>query len=309
MKNSGVQLENQPNSVPQLARPPGFGVRHFQTIMCFTCLVFAYGLRVNLSVAIVAMTDKKTADSGIKVLPWDIAQKGVILSSMFWGYVILQIPAGHLSRIIGSKTMLFWSMVFCSIVTIFTPFISLNCDWLVFCFSRFLQGLGQGFFFPCLNTHISKWATSQERNRVVGFVYVGGQVGATLTMFVAGYLAASSWRWPSIFYVTGSCGLLWALMWLYVGADDPDSHSTISDGERAYIKSSLVNSSDQSKNNLNSFVSSLSSILFYTPFSVPPSPVQTAALLISWLRPANRSSLIAATASRSTCHFFAEPFA
>ncbi|KAG8329837.1 hypothetical protein J6590_077428 [Homalodisca vitripennis] len=111
--------------------------------MCFTCLVFAYGLRVNLSVAIVAMTDKKTADSGIKVLPWDIAQKGVILSSMFWGYVILQIPAGHLSRIIGSKTMLFWSMVFCSIVTIFTPFISLNCDWLVFCFSRFLQGLGQ----------------------------------------------------------------------------------------------------------------------------------------------------------------------
>ncbi|XP_046681260.1 putative inorganic phosphate cotransporter [Homalodisca vitripennis] len=246
MNNSHIALRQQDKRL-KVATSGGFGVRHFQTIMCFTCLVFAYGLRVNLSVAIVAMTDKKTADSGIKVLPWDIAQKGVILSSMFWGYVILQIPAGHLSRIIGSKTMLFWSMVFCSIVTIFTPFISLNCDWLVFCFSRFLQGLGQGFFFPCLNTHISKWATSQERNRVVGFVYVGGQVGATLTMFVAGYLAASSWRWPSIFYVTGSCGLLWALMWLYVGADDPDSHSTISDGERAYIKSSLVNSSDQSK--------------------------------------------------------------
>ncbi|KAG8315547.1 hypothetical protein J6590_067904 [Homalodisca vitripennis] len=234
-------------SAPRLISPPGVGARHWQAVMTFFCLLLSYCLRVNLSVAIVAMTDTRDPRPDVTILPWDIAQKGVILSSMFWGYCILQIPAGHLSRIIGPKYLLFWAMVVCSSATILGPFIALQCDWLGFCVSRLVVGLAQGFFFPCVNSHIAKWAPPLERNRMFSFVFVGTQVGATLTMFVAGYLAASSWGWPSIFYVTGGCGLLWALMWLYVGADDPDSHSTISDGERAYIKSSLVNSSDQSK--------------------------------------------------------------
>lgn len=45
---------------------PGFGARHFQCFLLFGLLVFAYGLRVNLSVAIVAMTDKNS-DSAAQV--------------------------------------------------------------------------------------------------------------------------------------------------------------------------------------------------------------------------------------------------
>ena len=37
--------------------PKGFGVRHFQILLLFLGLAIAYGLRVNLSVGIVAMTD------------------------------------------------------------------------------------------------------------------------------------------------------------------------------------------------------------------------------------------------------------
>ncbi|XP_046681261.1 putative inorganic phosphate cotransporter [Homalodisca vitripennis] len=202
------------------------------------------------------MTDKKFADSGFKVLPWDISQKGIILSSMFWGYVIPQIPAGHLSRIIGTKYFLFWAMMHCSITTILGPYTAVNFNWLVFCFCRSLQGLGQGFFYPCVNAHISKWAPPSERNRMLGCVYGGtyytyikerGQLGSTLTVFLAGYLSASPWGWPSIFYVTGACGVFWSLTWLYVGADCPNSHSTIGDNERAYIKSTIKNCSDRSK--------------------------------------------------------------
>ncbi|KAG8315545.1 hypothetical protein J6590_067902 [Homalodisca vitripennis] len=181
------------------------------------------------------------------VLPWDISQKGIILSSMFWGYVIPQIPAGHLSRIIGTKYLLFWAMMLCSITTILGPYTAVNFNWLVFCFCRSLQGLGQGFFYPCVNAHISKWAPPSERNRMLGCVYGGGQLGSTLPLFLAGYLSASPWGWPSIFYVTGACGVFWSLTWLYVGADCPNSHSTIGDNERAYIKSTIKNCSDRSK--------------------------------------------------------------
>jgi hypothetical protein len=38
-----------------------YGVRHTQVLLCFLLLSIAYSMRVNLSVAIVAMTDKTTS--------------------------------------------------------------------------------------------------------------------------------------------------------------------------------------------------------------------------------------------------------
>lgn len=39
-----------------------FGVRHIQAVMLFFALVLAYGMRVNMSMAIVAMTDSNNED-------------------------------------------------------------------------------------------------------------------------------------------------------------------------------------------------------------------------------------------------------
>ncbi|XP_046666339.1 piggyBac transposable element-derived protein 4-like [Homalodisca vitripennis] len=72
------------------------------------------------------------------------------------------------------------------------------------------------------------------------------QFGTVVTLFVAGYLTAGPWGWPSIFYSTGLCGVLWAVAWLFLGANSPDTHPSISDSEREYIKAAFVSSSDQS---------------------------------------------------------------
>lgn len=40
-----------------------YGVRHTQVILLFVMLVIAYGMRVNLSVAIVAMTDPEASSN------------------------------------------------------------------------------------------------------------------------------------------------------------------------------------------------------------------------------------------------------
>lgn len=71
-------------------------------------------------------------------------------------------------------------------------------------------------------------------------MFPGTQFGSMVTVFVSGYLAASPWGWPSIFYVTGLCGLLWAVVWLLLGADTPDTHPRISTQEKLYIKAALV---------------------------------------------------------------------
>lgn len=62
-------------------------------------------------------------------------------------------------------------------------------------------------------------------------------------MAVAGVLADSRWGWPSIFYVSGGIAILWALVYCYVGANNPQDSRTISEAERKYILSTLPSSS------------------------------------------------------------------
>uniref|UniRef100_A0A1B6M806 Putative inorganic phosphate cotransporter n=1 Tax=Graphocephala atropunctata TaxID=36148 RepID=A0A1B6M806_9HEMI len=239
--------------------PPGLGVRHVQALMTFFCLVLAYAMRVNLSVAIVAMTDN-SSNSHYTEMPWDSSMKGVILSSFFWGYLILQVPAGEMARRFGSKYLLFGAMMVCSLFTILSPIIAQNFSWTVFCATRVVQGLAQGFFYPSVNAFLAKWAPPLERNRIFSFVFLGTQAGTVLTLTVAGYLAGSSWGWPSIFYSTGLCGVLWAVVWLFVGANSPDSHPSISDNEREYINSALVNTSAENNKLKTPWRSVLSSV-------------------------------------------------
>lgn len=44
-----------------------FGVRHLQAFLLFLGLTLAYAMRVNLSVAIVAMTDRHAANPNFEV--------------------------------------------------------------------------------------------------------------------------------------------------------------------------------------------------------------------------------------------------
>lgn len=79
--------------------------RYIVVLMAFLGFFNVYGLRVNLSVAIVAMTEKfnVTLENGTVIedqhFDWDSKQQGLILSSFFYGYIWTQLLGGYL----GSK--------------------------------------------------------------------------------------------------------------------------------------------------------------------------------------------------------------
>lgn len=124
----------------------------------FLGLTIAYALRVNMSVAIVAMTDKHAANPDFEVsvvcshlldidranrntnfrfiynlqeYDWDEKTKALVLSSFFWGYVVTQVPAGQLAQRWGAKVLLLWSMVLCAFLTVLTPWCASVGGWKV----------------------------------------------------------------------------------------------------------------------------------------------------------------------------------
>ncbi|PNF23027.1 putative inorganic phosphate cotransporter [Cryptotermes secundus] len=216
-----------------------FGVRHLEILLMFLCLAVAYSLRVNLSVAIVAMMDRNGTGVDFPEYHWDNTVKANILTSFFWGYVVTQLPAGQLAQRFGPKILLTGSLFVCSLFTILLPVAAEVGDWGLVCGTRVIQGLAQGFIFPSIHTLLSSWTPTEERGRFGTYVYAGGQVGTIIAMPLSGALASSSIGWPSIFYIFGALGICWVLLWVFLGADRPATHRFISKAEKAYIETNL----------------------------------------------------------------------
>ena len=88
---------------------------------------------------------------------WDSTIKGNLLASFFWGYVITQIPAGHLAQRFGPKILLTGSLFICSVFTVLMPVAAEVGDWGLLCGTRVIQGLAQ--VSRCFWTifHINSW--------------------------------------------------------------------------------------------------------------------------------------------------------
>lgn len=77
--------------------------------LAFLGFINIYTLRMNLSVAIVKMTEVREIklDNGTIVIeqdfPWDTKQRGLVLSSFFYGYVTTQILGGYFASRIGGN--------------------------------------------------------------------------------------------------------------------------------------------------------------------------------------------------------------
>uniref|UniRef100_T1HJF2 Major facilitator superfamily (MFS) profile domain-containing protein n=1 Tax=Rhodnius prolixus TaxID=13249 RepID=T1HJF2_RHOPR len=183
--------------------------------MCFG-LIIGYALRVNLSVGMVAMTNKDV-NPNYPVLNWTSSEKGTVLGAFFWGYMMTQIPAGILAGKYGPCKLLGVALLFCGLMTLLVPVAAIYGGFISVCVCRVLQGLGQGFLLPCINTHMSKWAIPQERSRLFSFA------------------------------LGGAFGVAWGIICLFFGADSPAVHKTISQKEKEYIESNLVASSADSK--------------------------------------------------------------
>ncbi|KAL0883524.1 hypothetical protein ABMA27_016889 [Loxostege sticticalis] len=218
------------------------GVRHVQAFLLFLAMLLAFGMRVNMSMAIVSMTDSDDENS----FDWGSGKQSVILSSFFWGYVILQIPGGELAARFGGKLLIVMCVGINSAVSLLIPIGAYNGGWQLVCAFRVMQGLSQGFLFPATHNLCGKWIPLEEKSRLGTFIYSGAQFGTALQLMASGFIS-KYWGWPAIFYVNGTLGAIWTAVYVFIGSTSPETSKIISAEEKLYIQTSLGHVGEQKK--------------------------------------------------------------
>ncbi|ELU10872.1 hypothetical protein CAPTEDRAFT_113983 [Capitella teleta] len=238
----------------------------------FLGFVNLYALRVNLSVGLVCMVNQTAIQEMSDSSPafdltngsnaernwdhcadgefaWPKATQGMILGAFFWGYLLTQIPGGWLAERFGGKAVFGWFMLMTAVATLLTPIGARTSPWFLVAL-RIIQGLGEGVVFPAMHALWSKWAPPLERSKLIGFTYAGSaQIGNVLTMPISGLLCDYGFDggWGSIFYIFGTLGVVWFILWMFIAYNEPSVHPRISDVERDYIEQSIGGSRKESK--------------------------------------------------------------
>nr|CAD7197358.1 unnamed protein product [Timema douglasi] len=89
------------------------------------------------------MTDRNGSNPNFEEYDWNTQTRSTILSSFFWGYVVMQVPAGMLGQRFGPKLFLMGAMAVCSIFNMLTPLAARWGGWGLVCACRIIQGLSQ----------------------------------------------------------------------------------------------------------------------------------------------------------------------
>lgn len=176
---------------------------------------------------------------------WDEATQGLILSSFFWGYVVMQVPGGLLAERFGGKAALGFGMLTSTLATLATPFVARTGGAIALIVLRFILGLGQGPLYPSLNVLLAHWAPVNERGRLGAIVFAGAQIGNVISMAMSGFLISYG-GWTSVFYTFGFLGIAWAILWHFLVYSTPSQNPLISETEKQFILQNAGRSKDES---------------------------------------------------------------
>src|SRR5437870_11403143 len=100
---------------------------------------------------------------------------------------------------------------------------------------RFLFGAGEAGAFPNASRSFSQWFPTAERGRAHGIIFMGTRLGGALAPPLAvALIAAVGWR--TSFWIFGSLGVFWAVLWWRWFRDDPAKHPAVNADELRTIR-------------------------------------------------------------------------
>ncbi|WP_233711200.1 MFS transporter [Lederbergia citrisecunda] len=153
-----------------------------------------------------------------KDLQLSAASTGILLSSFFAGYALMQIPGGWLADRYGSRKVLLTAIIMWSIFTVLTGMAWSLASILII---RFLFGIGEGGYMPAGSKLIAQTFPFSERGRAMSIVLSSGAfLGIFSPIFATTMMSTIGWR--MMFWIIGGIGIVLAAMfWYYIKDPKP----------------------------------------------------------------------------------------
>ncbi|WP_338471200.1 MFS transporter [Niallia sp. XMNu-256] len=144
-------------------------------------------------------------------------ETGLILSSFFLGYALMQLPGGLLADKFGAKKVLLTAVI---VWSIFTGLTAVAWTLSMMVIIRFLFGIGEGGFQPSASKIISSSFPVNERSKVMSIMLSSGGIMAMLVPIISAALLLTI-GWRAFFVIAGLLGVGIAILYSkYVPKDE-----------------------------------------------------------------------------------------
>lgn len=194
--------------------------------VAFIMYILAYVDRTNISMAIPAMR----AELGLTT-----SAIGFATGMFFWGYIILQVPAGRLAAVWSAKWVIFGLLMLWSVVSFSTAFVHTENQLIA---NRFILGVFEGGVLTCTIVLIRKWFTRKERARANTLFLISIPLASVISNPISG-LVLEHFGWQMMFIVEALPGLVWSIVWVLAIYDEPQSAPWLDPEEKARLLSDL----------------------------------------------------------------------
>ncbi|MEZ0117745.1 UNVERIFIED_ORG: ACS family glucarate transporter-like MFS transporter [Heyndrickxia coagulans] len=132
---------------------------------------------------------------------------GIVLSSFFAGYTLMQIPGGWLVDRFGYRKVIITALLMWSLFTILTGAAWSFASLIII---RFLFGIGEGSYFPSASKGIANWFPQNERSKAMSIMLTSGTImGVIVPILGTQLMKVVGWR--EIFFIAGAIGILISL--------------------------------------------------------------------------------------------------
>ncbi|MCP1576695.1 MULTISPECIES: MFS transporter [Herbaspirillum] len=136
---------------------------------------------------------------------------GILLSSFFLGYSLLQLPGGWLADRYGSRPVIVLSILMWSIFTGVTGMAWSVTSLVVI---RFVFGVGEGAFPAASVKGVAENFTREERPKMSSLLMSSNYIGSMLApLLIAPLILHFGWR--NVFHTIGIAGLVFALVYWF----------------------------------------------------------------------------------------------
>jgi MFS transporter, ACS family, D-galactonate transporter len=163
----------------------------------------------------------------------DAAAQGILLSSFFWTYALMQIPGGWLADKYGPRPIIAGATIlwgaFQALAALATGFLSLLV-------ARLALGVAEGPTFPASGKLNAVWMPAKERGRGAVLIDGGAPLGTAFGGLIIAALIVAFDSWRAAFVVAGLGTVAAGVFAYWYIRDNPREQPSINEAEAQYIE-------------------------------------------------------------------------